>query len=163
MNGPPVKPGPFLTPWPGDFSVPQTPRGGRRGRGGVRMLAPGGGSPGGVELPDTAVPMMPLDRFVRVNGSLQFPVGTTSAKILDESPTFRAALLIRNSSGELSPASTAIVRINFGAPATLSSALKLEVDEAFFLDYTVFQDELFAIADAAGQISVMVANIVLPG
>ncbi|TXH49680.1 MAG: hypothetical protein E6Q97_22215 [Desulfurellales bacterium] len=127
------------------------------------MLSPGAGSAGGVELPETAVPMMPLDRFVRANGSLQFPVSTTSAKILDESPTFRASLLIRNSSGELSPASTAIVRLNFGAPATLSSALKLDVDEVFFLDYTVFQDELFAIADAAGQISVMVAHIILPG
>lgn len=162
MTGPRVRPGPFLTPWPGDGSTPGTPRRVRMGRGGVTMIAPGGGSAGGVELPPGSVIASSPDRFVRANGDLIFPIGTTSTKILDESPTFRSFLIVRNSSGELSPASTAIIRLGFGSPATLSSTVKLDVDEVLMFDYSVIQDKVFAIADAAGQLSILVGNVILP-
>jgi len=120
-------------------------------------------SPSGVELPPGSVIVTSPDRFVRANGDLVYPIGTTSAKILDESPTFRSFLIVRNSSGELTPASTAIIRLGFGSPATLSSTIKVDVDEVMMFDYSVIQDEVFAIADVAGQLSLLVGNVVLPG
>lgn len=156
MNAP-IRPGPFRTPWPSDLNTPEWPR-----LGNLRRVPGARAVPGGVVIPETAVMTYGLERLLRQFNSLEFDVGTSSVKLLDEATTFRNGLMMRNTSGDLAVPTAAIVRINFDAPATLRSVLRLDVDEIMFFDYGIPQGEVYAIADVAGAVSIAQSAITLP-
>jgi len=141
---PPVVPLGTLTPWgtPGD--MPTGPRITQRPR------KPKAGELGGpVEIFDA-------HHYATINGS--FVTAVTNAApgvlVLSQPDSLRNLMLIRNSSA------TANLYIEFGSQATVASALKLAPDQIALFDTVVPQDDVYALADAAGgQISIQFSNI----
>lgn len=77
--------------------------------------------------------------------SLAFTIGTTSIKFLDSPIGKRNMLGFRNAS-----TGTQNIYIDFNAFASTSSWLKLSPGQLVLFDTVVPQDDLYAIADAAG-------------
>ena len=114
---------------------------------------PGGGNapPGTLIAPPSVSPvagsmdpvsMRDLHHYAQVIG-LNFSIATTSAKFLDQPPTRRNLLMLRNNSA------TANIYIDFGKDATTNSTLRITPNTVILFDTVVPQDDLYAIADAA--------------
>lgn len=166
---PRVLPHGYIDPWQTvDPVMPGNPGAQNFVIGGVMPAAPLGpnvGSPGVSGAVLQAV--YNYQRYALVNGSKVFSVGTTSTvSLIDQSTGWRVFLHIRNASGS----GGANIYLNFGAVATIDSAgiagssFKLAPDEQILFDAAVPQDDMYAIADAAGGlISVSYGVMALPG
>ena len=169
MNQPPVKPGPFLTPWP--VAYPVDPR--RPGPQAFSIgAAPLGGNiapvlntsgAGGLSIPNSASAIYDLARFAILNGSKPFSVSTTSnVPLVDQPPSWRNFLHFRNASGS----GGANLYINFGDVAAIDgsgiagSGFKLAPDEQILFDAVVPQDDISALATGGtSQLSVSFSNV----
>ena len=78
--------------------------------------------------------------------SLAVNVATTSAKFLDQPPTKRNILMLRNNSA------SANIYVEFGKDATTNSVLRITPNTVILFDVVVPQDDLYAIADAASAV-----------
>lgn len=155
---PPVQGGPFLDAWP----VADWPQ--QRGRV-PSMVGPvmsTGGGAGGLVVPPTAAQTFNLERYATINGSHNYPVGVVSAKLLDAPNTYRNFLHIRNASG----VGGANIYVEFGNDALIDGAgiagsiLRLAPNEQFLCDAVVPQDDIYAIADAAGGLLVIAFSVI---
>lgn len=173
MNRPPVFPGPFLDPWstvnqvdprkpsPAAFTVGS----GAAPAGPAPITNVSGGS--GLAIPPAAVAIYDLARFAILNGSKPFTVAQTSvAPLVDQPPSWRSFLHFRNASGS----GGANLYINFGDVAAIDgsgiagSGFKLAPDEQILFDAVVPQDDIYAIADAAGGLLVISYSVIaIPG
>jgi len=169
---PPIGRGPYIDPWPpAPGGLPPLDR--RRASG---LTIPGGlpplarrrasglTIPGGnaVAIPPDAVPTFTTQRFAFANGTKVFPVANgASTDIILKPPNYRGFLWLRNSSEVLGGAGN--IYVEFGGVASLSSAIRLALNEQMMFDACVLQDDITAYADAANsQLSVLFANIALP-
>lgn len=149
MSAPPIRPFPGLNPWsqpqsldqlPRDFTPAMGPLVGRAGAGPMGGVTPGEISPDVQTIRDP-------HRYARLSGSARLNVGVASSLILSSPPTFRNFLVIRNASA------TANVFIDFGIAADVSrTPIRLIPNAMLIFDDVVPQDDVFAIADAAGGI-----------
>jgi len=146
---PPVHPGPFLDPWPGG-------RGPRLTRPRAEGFPSQAG--GGLLVPPGTPQTFTQQAIAQIGGTKVFPVSTASQKIVDAPSSYRNYLLIRNSSAT----DTAVIYIDFGADATLNSAVILAQNEVILFDAVVPQDDIYVIGNEAGQVSVMWSVIQLP-
>lgn len=146
MPMPPVVPLPGLVPWSQPQSLDQLPRdftpaaGPLVGRsvGPVRGLAPGEQSPDVQTIRDP-------HRYAQLSGSARLPVGTASGLVLAAPPTRRNFLIVRNVSA------TANIFLDFGIAADVSrTPMRLIPNAMLIFDDVVPQDDVFAVADAAG-------------
>lgn len=116
--------------------------------------------PSGRSGPSTARPAIEVfdrQRLAYLRGTQIFNVGIVSSQIISESVTSRNLLIMRNTSA------TANIYVNFGNNATTASIVRLAVNEVFMWDIVPPQDDIYAIADAAGgQLSVAVSTFMLP-
>lgn len=154
-RAPPIGRGPFIDPWPAaPGGLPPLAR--RRASG---LTIPGGNA---IAMPPDAVPTFTVQRFAFANGTKVFPVTNgASTDILLKPPNYRAFLWIRNSSDALGGAGN--IYVEFGGVASLSSAVRLALNEQMMFDACVLQDDITAYADAANsQLSVLFANIAMP-
>lgn len=158
MAQPPIIQGPFFTPFPGS-AVDVSPRQ-NRGRSVNPQFPPNTAQGVGV-VPADAVPSYDVQRYGLANGTKVFSVAQASTPIILQPNTFRNFVWIRNSSDSVNSAN---VYIEFGGEASANSAIRLARNEQFMLDASVLQDDITAFADAAGgQISVLFANVTIPG
>lgn len=129
------------------------------------VLNVGGGS--GLSIPPAAAAIYDLARFALLNGSKPFAVAQTStAPLVDQPPSWRNFLHFRNASGS----GGANLYINFGDVAAIDgsgiagSGFKLAPDEQILFDAVVPQDDIYAIADAAGGLLVISYSVIaIPG
>ncbi len=142
-NMPPVRPFPTLQPWrTNNFSQ------GNIGRDALPSNAPVGNP--GFDLPPDVVPTFDPESAVTLNGSKNYPVGTTSTKIIDSpsgATARRSLLMMRNTSA------AAIVYVEFGTEATTLSVVRLAPNEVFMWDVRVPNDDIYVVGDVAGTIS----------
>ena len=166
---PPISRGPFLDPWPASpASLPSIGRRRTTGSGGPGTMAPGVADslaiPAGnaVIVPPNSSSVFSLQRYAYANGTKVFPVSNgASTDIILKPPAFRGFLWLRNSSEVLGGAGN--IYVEFGGVASLSSAIRLALNEQMMFDACVLQDDITAYADAANsQLSVLFANIALP-
>lgn len=156
---PGVTPHGYIDPWETADPVMPRPPGREAFSVGGSSLYGGGAGPAlgagaGVGVGGaSAVPVYDLPRYVMVQGSKVFSVGQISvSSLLDRAPTWRNFLHFRNASG----AGGANIYINFGAVAVIDvagmagSSFRLAPDEQILFDAAVPQDDIYAIADAAG-------------
>lgn len=159
---PPISRGPFLDPWPASHA--SLPSIGRRRATGIPGVAESLAIPAGnaVIVPPNSSSVFSLQRYAYANGTKVFPVSNgASTDIILKPPAFRGFLWFRNSSGVLS--GTANIYIEFGGVASLSSAIRLALNEQAMFDAVVLQDDVTAYADGANaQLSVLFANMTLP-
>ena len=149
---PPIIRGPYVDPWPGVSGSLPPITSGRRAAPQMPVQASGG-----VAMPPNTAPTFESARLAVANGTRVFSVDTVSTPIIQRPSNIRNFLYLRNSSA------TAIVYVEFGANATLQSAIRLDVNEQLILDAVVLQDDVSAIADAANAfLSVMVSTVALP-
>ena len=164
---PRVLPEGYIDPW--TTIDPVMPRGPARGDFSVGGSAPGSFTPGAV-LPPAGPGLTPVyeyQRYALINGSKIFTVGTSSVvSLLDKSTSWRNFLHLRNASGS----GGANIFVNFGALAVADSAgvagsgFRLAPDEQILFDASVPQDDMYAIADAAGGLLVVSFSVMaLPG
>jgi len=153
----PVDPLATMVPWGVPQTLTQRPRDdenrghpivGERGRyvgdaAGANMSQPGAPFQP-FQIPDS-IRISDIWRRAIINGQITAPVNLTSTLVLQQSDVFRNLLLIRNNSG------AANVFLNFGNDAaTNSSVIVLGPGGFVGFDTVVPQDDIFAIADAAG-------------
>lgn len=162
---PPVEPGPYVDAWPTAQS-PQLKRP-RPGQFTIGSNAPGvfpvdgptGG--GGAVSPPGSVPVYDLSEYVTLNGSNAYAVATTSTLILKRPSSWRNYIHLRNASG----VGGANLYVEFGDEARADAAgvggsiIRLAPNEQILLDKRVAQDDLYAIADAAGGILVVAFSV----
>lgn len=154
-RAPPAGRGPFLDPWPAaPGGLPPLAR--RRASG---LTIPGGNA---VAMPPDSVPTFTVQRFAFANGTKVFPVANNaSTDIILRPPNYRAFLWVRNSSGALG--GTGNIYLEFGGVASLSSAIRLALNEQMMFDALVLQDDITAYGDAANcQLSLLFANMAAP-
>jgi hypothetical protein len=72
------------------------------------------------------------------------PVGITSLRVLDQPTGLRNLLMFRNSSA------TQTIFIGFGKDATTESTLAILAGQTVLFDFVVPQEDIFALASAAG-------------
>lgn len=150
--------GPYIDAWP----VADAPQ--YRGRV-PSMVGPvmgNSGGVGGITVPPTSAGVFNLERYATINGSRSYPVGLVSAKLLDAPNTYRNFLHLRNASG----VGGANLYVEFGNDAVLDAAgiagsiLRLAPNEQFLCDAVVPQDDIYAIADAAGGLLVIAQSVI---
>lgn len=165
--GPPVASGPYLDAWP-TVNSPQGNRPDRAsfGVGSSPMPSLGNVSAGGAFIPPDSAPTYDLSQFVIVGGSKPFSVPQISTLIIEAPPSYRNYLHLRNASG----AGGANIYIEFGANAVADaigiagSGIRMEPNEQFLWDDKIPQDDLYAIADAAGGLLVVSFGVIaVPG
>jgi len=166
-TNPPVYPGPFIEAWP-DPNNPQIMRPSGANApyvgavsGVVPVMSAGGGN--GMQVPQSAPPIYDLARYCVLNGSRSYSIGTVSGKIIDSPPTRRNFLYFRNASGA---ASTTNIYVDFGVDARIDgigiggSILRLAPNEQMLCDAGIPQDDIYAIADAAGGLLVVAYGVI---
>lgn len=166
---PPVGVGPYIDPWPKADS-PQMRRpdpasfvigAGPGGSGPVPNLNFSGSA--GAIVPPGSMSIYDLSQFVTINGSKPFAVPTTSTKLVNQPPSFRTYLHLRNASG----AGGANIFVEFGADAVADSAgiagsgVRLEPNEQILWDAKIPQDDIYAIASAAGALLVISYSVIV--
>lgn len=127
--------GPIL-PWPmGPSALPDTPRGPS-----LRPRQPLPGEPGG------PVAVNDAHRYAELRGEVVVAVPTTAGGVLVlAAPDVRRNMvMIRNSSA------TANLYLSFGIQPTTASILYLTPNQIVLFDTVVPQDDIWALADAAG-------------
>lgn len=166
-GGPPVSAGPFIDAWP-TVNSPQGNRPDRAafGVGSGPMPAMGNVSAGGAYIPPDSASTYDLSQFVIVGGSKPFSVPQVSTLIVETPPSYRTYLHLRNASG----VGGANLYIEFGANAVADGAgiagsgIRLEPNEQILWDDKIPQDDLYAIADAAGGLLVVSFGVIaIPG
>jgi hypothetical protein len=151
----PVDPMATLVPWGVPQTLTQRPREENRGHpvlGGAGGLAAGENfsqplAPNQAALIQAQIAQRVQDPWRRglVNGTIVAGVGTTSTLILAQSDVSRNFLIIRNTSAG------ANIYINFGNDANAGLSTLLLAPNGFVgFDVVVPQDDIFAVADAAG-------------
>ena len=113
-------------------------------------------TPGGGVGPATAAPSTPTAPSILPTQpvrdphhyaqmiSLNFAIATTSAKIIDQPPSKRNLLMLRNTSA------TANIYVEFAKDATVANTvLRITPNTVILFDVVVPQDDIYAIADAA--------------
>lgn len=165
--GPPVSSGPYLDAWP-TVNSPQgnRPQRAQFGIGDGPMPVTASVSAGGAAVPPTSVSVYDLTQFVVVGRSKPFSVPQVSTLIIDAPASYRNYLHLRNASG----VGGANLYIEFGANAIADSAgiagsgIRLEPNEQILWDDKIPQDDLYAIADAAGGLLVVSFGVIaIPG
>lgn len=166
---PPVTPVQNLDPWDGGQVL-------ARGRPVGQLTTRGATLPGlGGALSPGAIPGTPVPGGVAssaVGGAVTWvalahqyaglinivaPVGLVSAKIIDQPPSYRNFLLLRN------PDAAAKLYIQFGSDATTNSSLCLLPGVMVLFDMVVPQDDLYCLSDTAGKVlSLSYSTIQLP-
>lgn len=145
---PPIDPGPFYPAWPG----PPLPRLSR-----PQLQQPPYTGGGGLSVPASAPQTFSLQNIASFQGTRVFQIDTFSQKVLDAPATYRNMLLIRNSSTTVTN-----IYVDFGADATIESAIILAQNEVIMFDSVVPQDDIYIIGDTAGLASILVSVISLP-
>ena len=74
----------------------------------------------------------------------QFTAGLASLEMIQESPSKRNYLMIRNNSA------TAVIFVSFGRDASLFSPVRLSSNQMMLLDAVVPQDDVHVLSDTAG-------------
>ena len=92
------------------------------------------------------VPVRDPYHFAQVFSQTTTPGNGVSSKFLDQPPTKRNLLMLRNASA------AANIYIEFAKDATTNSVLRLTPNTMILFDTVVPQDDLYAIADAAGAV-----------
>lgn len=165
--GPPVSSGPYLDAWP-TVNSPQgnRPQRAQFGVGDGPMPVTASVSAGGATVPPTSVSVYDLTQFVVIGGSKPFSVPQVSTLIIEAPPGYRNYLHLRNASGE----DGANLYVEFGANAiadatgVAGSGIRLEPNEQILWDDKIPQDDLYAIADAAGGLLVVSFGVIaVPG
>lgn len=148
MRAPPVVPLGGLTPWDQPQSLNQVPRDFVPAVGpivGRAPMAPPQFAPG-QQAADVQTIRDP-HRYAILSGSARLNVGTTSGLILASPPTSRNFLVIRNVSA------AANIFVDFGIAADITrTPIRLIPNAILIFDDVVPQDDVFAIADAAGGV-----------
>ena len=165
----PVTPNQYIDPWPAVNPVmPSRPGGNAFTVGAGAGAAASGPIPnlpgvGGSRVPVGSASIYDMCRFATLNGSKAFSIGTASSTpILDQSPSYRNFLHLRNASGT----GGANLYVNFGDVAIADgtgiagSGFRLEPNEQLLFDSVVPQDDLYAIADAAGGLLVVSWSVI---
>lgn len=119
-----------------------------------------GGASNAIAAPTTLTPqdagnansIKDAHHYAQIIG-LFIAVTQTSQKFLDQSPTKRNLLLLRNNSA------TANLYIDFGKDASINSTLKLTPNQMILFDTVVPQDDLFVLGDTAGFLSYSFSTI----
>lgn len=160
----PVEVLPTMIPWGMPQTLTQRPRDENRGH-------PLVGGPGGIVGDNLTQPLAPNQagllqatptqrvqdgwRRATVNGTIIVPVDTVSVLVLAQSDVARNFLIIRNTSAG------ANIYINFGNDATAGLSTLLLAPNGFVgFDVVVPQDDIFAVADAAGgQLSISYSTV----
>ncbi len=151
-NGPPVADMQTRRAWATDTGPNLT-----RPRLLLRPGVPGGGG-GGPVVPPGSTLVYDLRFAATLNGSKLFDVDTASAKVLDAPNTYRNFLYARNCS-----TAAQVIFLNFGDIATTESIIRLAQNEQIMFDQGVPQDDIYAIASAAGgRLSIGVGLYTLP-
>ena len=165
--GPPVTSGPYLEAWP-TVNSPQgnRPQRAQFGVGSGPGPITGAVSAGGASLPASSVSVYDLTQFVVIGGSKPFSVPQISTLIIEAPPSYRNYLHLRNASG----VGGANLYVEFGANAiadasgVAGSGIRLEPNEQILWDDKIPQDDLYAIADAAGGLLVVSFGVIaIPG
>lgn len=145
MAGPPVRPQTRLVPWSSALAAPA--RKGKRGIAGVASSQVGG--------PIFWVGM--AHQYASMINIEAFPVGLTSALILNEGSTYRNYLSMRNTNA------VAIIYIAFGKDATTQSVYRLDPNVMIAWDAVVPQDDVSVLASlAASTVSLLYSTVDLP-
>ena len=76
----------------------------------------------------------------------QFNAGLISLRMIEESPTKRNYLMIRNTSA------TAVIFVSFGRDATSVSPVRLSSNQMMLLDAVVPQDDVYVLSDTAATV-----------
>jgi hypothetical protein len=152
MPNPPIRPLGGLDPWATTQALEQLPRdytpmtGPIVGRAAGGGLGAGGGLLPGQMAPDVQTIRDP-HRYARLSGSARLPVGTASGLVLGAPPTWRNFLVVRNLSA------AANIFLDFGIAADVTrTPIRLIPDAMLFFTDVVPQDDMFAVADAAGGV-----------
>jgi hypothetical protein len=146
MNFPPVRPLPTLEPWSQPQTLDQLPRPFAPATGPIVGRNIAGAMQSGDLAPDVQTVRDP-HRYARLSGSARLNVGIVSGLILASPSTLRNFLVIRNASA------TANIFVDFGISADPTrTPIRLIPNAMLIFDDVVPQDDIFAIADAAGGV-----------
>lgn len=127
--------------------VPNTPRQTRSGR--FRALAEGATCP---------MAIFSEHQYATIGGTLSIPVGVASSMVLAQAGSPRNLLGFRNAS----PGAQNLF-LDFGNQATVAGSwLQIAPGEMILLDTVIPQDDIYAIADAAGAV-LLIAVSTTPG
>jgi hypothetical protein len=141
--GPPVVPFDPLEPWQTPQTLFQRPATDAREEQARRQRDGASGE----------IPVSDAHHYAKLNGSIGYTIGLSSALTLAEPVNKRNFLALRNNSV------TANIYVEFGSDASLTSVFRLTPNTMILFDTVVPQDDIFAIADAASAfLSVTFSN-----